>query len=128
MWTSQKEGIHVTMVLKNHTYSLSERPTGRLHDPCSLLKSAPTPRPSWAAAGSTGPLSVAQAAVLALAPSKHGAVGGDGEVVGVSSRHSDDALISKGLDLLGLPPLLRVAVAQQATVPNRPSSRHRRRR
>ena len=45
-------------------------------------------------------VSVAQAAVFARAPGKDVAVGGVGEVVARSSRHSDDALASNGLDLL----------------------------
>ena len=55
---------------------------------------------------------MAQAAVLALAPGKDGAAGGDGEAVVLSSRHSDDALASQRLDLLRLPLVLCVAVAQ----------------
>ena len=39
-------------------------------------------------------------------------VGGEGETLGASCRHSDDALPRKGLDLLRLPLGLLVAVAQ----------------
>jgi len=54
---------------------------------------------------------VAKAAASALAPSKDGAIGGEGEAVVRSSRHSDDALDSKGLDLLGQQLVLLIAVA-----------------
>ena len=54
---------------------------------------------------------MAQAAVFALAPREDGAVGGEGEAVVLSSRRGDDGLVSKGLDLLGLPLVLLVAVA-----------------
>eukprot|EP00312_Isochrysidales_sp_CCMP1244_P031206 CAMPEP_0202802434 /NCGR_PEP_ID=MMETSP1388-20130828/102636_1 /ASSEMBLY_ACC=CAM_ASM_000864 /TAXON_ID=37098 /ORGANISM="Isochrysis sp, Strain CCMP1244" /LENGTH=209 /DNA_ID=CAMNT_0049472425 /DNA_START=165 /DNA_END=793 /DNA_ORIENTATION=- len=77
---------------------------------------APTPRPSWAAAGSTRPPR-GQAAVAALAPGKSGAVGGAREAVAGSCQDSDDALASKGLDLLGQHLELRVAVAQLAMPP-----------
>ena len=72
------------------------------------------PRSSWAAAGS---LLVAVAQLtpeISSAPAPDGAVGGDGEAVAASSRHSDDALASQGLDLLGQQLVLLVAVAQLA--------------
>jgi len=47
------------------------------------------------------PVAVAQLAVVSIAPAPDSAVGGDGEAVRPPSRHSDDALASKGLDLLG---------------------------
>ena len=43
---------------------------------------------------------VAQPAIGSMAPAPNGSVGGEGEAVVQPSRHSDDALISKGLDLL----------------------------
>ena len=49
--------------------------------------------------------------MAALAPSKDGAVSGDGEAVALSSRHGDGALVSKGLDRLGQKLVLLVAVA-----------------
>ena len=60
------------------------------------------------------PVAVAQLARVAIAPAPDGAVGGDGEVVAVPSRRSDDALVSEGLDLLGQQLVLLVAVAQPA--------------
>ena len=48
-------------------------------------------------------VAVAQPAKESTAPAPGGAVGGDGEAVAASSRHSDDALPSEGLDLLRLP-------------------------
>ena len=59
-------------------------------------------------------VAVAQLAIVSTAPAPDGAVGGEGDAVRVSSRHSDDALPSKGLDLLGQQLALRVAVAQLA--------------
>ena len=58
---------------------------------------------------------VPKAAASALAPSKDGAVSGEGDAVVCSSWHSDDALASQGLELLGqlLVPL-RATVAQLA--------------
>ena len=53
--------------------------------------------------------------MFALAPGKDGVVGGEGKVVGCSSRHSDDSLVSKCLDLLRQQLVLPVAVAQPAT-------------
>ena len=49
-----------------------------------------------------------------MAPREEGSVGGAGDAVDCSSRHSDDALASKGLDLLGQELGLLVAVAQAA--------------
>ena len=45
-------------------------------------------------------VTVAQPAKVAPAPAPDSAIGGDGEAVAGSSRRSDDALASKGLDLL----------------------------
>jgi len=59
-------------------------------------------------------VAVAQLAKVSTTPAPDAAVGGEGEAVVCSSRHSDDALVSKGLDLLGLPLGLLVAVAQLA--------------
>ena len=56
-------------------------------------------------------VAVAQAAVASIAPAPNGVVGGDGEAVFASRRHSDDTLASKGLDLLGHRLQLLVAVA-----------------
>ena len=53
-------------------------------------------------------VAVAQLACGSTAPVLDGAVGGDGEVVVASGRHSDDALVSQGFDLLGQQLLLRV--------------------
>eukprot|EP00312_Isochrysidales_sp_CCMP1244_P005397 CAMPEP_0196669290 /NCGR_PEP_ID=MMETSP1090-20130531/531_1 /TAXON_ID=37098 /ORGANISM="Isochrysis sp, Strain CCMP1244" /LENGTH=77 /DNA_ID=CAMNT_0042006805 /DNA_START=9 /DNA_END=239 /DNA_ORIENTATION=- len=64
-----------------------------------LTAPAPRPRSSWAAAGWTAPPR-GQAALLAPAPGKDDAVGGEGDALVLSSRHSDDALASQGLDLL----------------------------
>ena len=44
---------------------------------------------------------VAQAAEACIAPAPESAVGGDGEAVGASSRHSNDMLPFQGLDLAG---------------------------
>ena len=60
------------------------------------------------------PVAVAQLARGSMAPAPEGSVGGEGEAVPLSSRHSDDALASKGLDLLRQQLVLLVAVAQQA--------------
>jgi len=60
------------------------------------------------------PVAVAQRAPASFAPAPDGAVGGDGEAVVASRRRSDDALASKGLDLLGQQLALQVAVAQMA--------------
>ena len=59
-------------------------------------------------------VAVAQLAQLSPAPAPDSAVGGEGEAVVVSCQHSDDALASKGLDLLGQQLALLVAVAQPA--------------
>ena len=59
-------------------------------------------------------LPVAKAADLALAPGKEGAAGGDSEAVRGSSRQSDDALASQGLDLLRQQLILLVAVGPVA--------------
>ena len=59
-------------------------------------------------------VAVAQPATGSIAPATDAAVGGDGEVVEASSRHSDDALASQGLDLLRLPLALLATVAQLA--------------
>ena len=54
--------------------------------------------------------------MLAVAPGKDRAVGGEGEAVGDPSRHSDDAPASKGLDLLRQQPVdLLVAVSAGGT-------------
>ena len=47
--------------------------------------------------------------MAALAPGKDRAVGGDGDAVVLTRRHSDDALASKGPDLLRQLLLLLVA-------------------
>ena len=49
-----------------------------------------------------------------IAPAPDRAVGGEGEAVLASSRHSDDALAIKGLNLLRQQLALLVAVAQLA--------------
>eukprot|EP00312_Isochrysidales_sp_CCMP1244_P040797 CAMPEP_0202767322 /NCGR_PEP_ID=MMETSP1388-20130828/32527_1 /ASSEMBLY_ACC=CAM_ASM_000864 /TAXON_ID=37098 /ORGANISM="Isochrysis sp, Strain CCMP1244" /LENGTH=49 /DNA_ID= /DNA_START= /DNA_END= /DNA_ORIENTATION= len=49
-----------------------------------------------------------------MAPGKDG-VGGSGEAVPCSRRHSDDSLGSKGVDLLWQQLTLLVAVAQPAS-------------
>ena len=59
-------------------------------------------------------VAVAQPAIGSIAPAPDTAAGGEGEAVPSSSRHSDDALASKGLDLLGQLLALLVAVAQLA--------------
>ena len=59
-------------------------------------------------------VAVAQPARVAIAPAPEGAVGGEGQAVEGSSRHSDDALANKGLDLLRQLLALLVAVAQPA--------------
>jgi len=41
-------------------------------------------------------VAVAQPAKVSIAPAADGAVGGEGDVVRTSSRHSDDALASQG--------------------------------
>ena len=56
-------------------------------------------------------VAVAQPAPNSIAEAPDSAVGGEGEAVVSSSRHSDDALASKGLDLLGQHLGLPVAVA-----------------
>ena len=73
-------------------------------------------------------VAMAQLAVGSKAPAPDAAVGGEDEAVTISSRDSDDALTSKGLDCLRLRLALIVAVAQPAIyrIPN-PSSRRRRR-
>ena len=63
-------------------------------------------------------IAVAQAEKHSIAPAPEGAVGGGGEAVSEYRRHSDDALASKCLDLLGQQLVLLVAVAQQATSPS----------
>ena len=63
---------------------------------------------------------MAQLATASIAPAPNSAVGGDGEIVRESCRHSDYALARQGFDLLGLPLVLHVAVsqiAQPATAP-----------
>ena len=45
-------------------------------------------------------VAVAQLGVASIAPAPDSAVGGEGEAVEDPSGHSDDALASKGLDLL----------------------------
>ena len=57
-------------------------------------------------------VAVAKLAKGSIAPAPDGAVGGEGEAVDTSSRHSDDALPSKGLDLLRQQLVLLLAVAQ----------------
>ena len=52
--------------------------------------------------------------MFALTPGKDGAVGRDGDAVDASSRHGDDALARKGIDLLGQQLVVPVAVAQLA--------------
>jgi len=69
-------------------------------------------------------VAVAQPAIASIAPAPHGSVGGEGEAVVVSPRHSDDALASKGLNLRWLPLGLLVAVAQPAIVSAAPAPRH----
>ena len=59
-------------------------------------------------------VAVAQPATPSNAPAPDGTTGGGGEAVPESSRHSDDALASNGLDLLGQQLALLVAVAQLA--------------
>ena len=49
-----------------------------------------------------------------IAPAPDGSVGGDGDAVHPPSGHSDAALPSQGLDLLGQQLVLLVAVAQLA--------------
>jgi len=66
-------------------------------------------------------IAVAQPAEASTAPAPDGAVGGEGEAVLPSSRHSDDALASKGLDLLGQQLALLVAVAQPASASTAPA-------
>ena len=57
----------------------------------------------------------------ALAPREDGAVGSEGDAVGGSRRHSDDALVSKGLDLFGQQLALLVAVAQPTSASKAPA-------
>ena len=45
-------------------------------------------------------VAVAQLAIARTAPAPDGAVGGEGDAVAVCCRHSDDAPVSQGLDLL----------------------------
>jgi len=66
-------------------------------------------------------VAVAKLAPVSTAPAPDSAVGGGGEAVGSSSRHSDDALASKGLDLLGQQLVLLVAVAQAAVASMAPA-------
>ena len=49
-----------------------------------------------------------------IAPGPGGAVGRDGDAMILSRRHIDDALASKGVDLLRLPLVLLVAVSAGA--------------
>ena len=64
---------------------------------------------------------MAQLAHASAAPAPDSSVGGEGEAVKTSSRHSDDALASKGLDLLGQRLALLVAVAQPTAVSMAPA-------
>ena len=73
-------------------------------------------------------VAVAQPAKGFTAPAPDSSVGSEGEAVRECSRHSDDALASKGLDLLGQQLDLLVAVAQTRQRLHGPSSRHRRQR
>ena len=57
---------------------------------------------------------MAELASASTAPAPDGSIGGNGEGVDVSSRHSDNRLADKGLDLLGQLLVLLVAVAQPA--------------
>ena len=59
-------------------------------------------------------VAVAQLAIGSTAPAPGGAVGGAGEAVAASSRHSDDAVPPQGLDPLGQQLVLHVTVAQLA--------------
>ena len=59
--------------------------------------------------------------MFALAPGKDGAVGGDGDAVAASSRHSDDAPPSQRLHLLRQQLGLPVAVAQPAITSKAPA-------
>ena len=67
------------------------------------------------------PVAVAQPAIGSKAPAPDSSVGGDGEAVPTSRRHSDDALASKGLDLLRQQLVLLVAVAQPARASKAPA-------
>ena len=81
----------------------------------------PTPRSSWAAAGWTGPLRVLSSHP-GPSPGKNSAIGGAGNAQTLSRRrNSDDALVSKGLDLLGPQLVPVVAVAQLAIVSTAPA-------
>ena len=66
-------------------------------------------------------VAMAQPLIASTAPAPDGTVGGDGEAVVCSSRHSDDAPASKGLDLLRQQLQLLVAVAQPAKGPIAPA-------
>ena len=59
-------------------------------------------------------VAVAQTAKVSTAPAPDSSVGGEGEAVADPSGHSDDALPSQGLDLLGQQLVLLIAVAQPA--------------
>jgi len=67
------------------------------------------------------PVAVTQSAIASKAPAPDSAVGSESEAVECSGRHSDDALASKGLDLLRQEPVLLVAVAQLAKVSTAPA-------
>ena len=66
-------------------------------------------------------VAVAQLASPSPAPAPDSSVGGEGEAVVRSSRHSYDALGSKGLDLRRLQLGLLVAVAQAAVASKAPA-------
>jgi len=66
-------------------------------------------------------VAVAQRAMASIAPAPEGAVSGEGEAVGVTSRSSNEALASQGLDLVGQQMVLRVAVSQPAPVSSAPA-------
>ena len=65
-------------------------------------------------------VAVAELVKDSIAPAPHRSVGGEGDVV-IFRRDSNDALASKGLDLLGLPLVLLVAVAQPAKASKAPA-------
>ena len=68
------------------------------------------------------PVAVAQLAPASIAPAPNSTVGGEGEAVSDSSRHSDDApAASKGLDLLRQRLVLLVAVAKPAKASTSPA-------
>ena len=59
-------------------------------------------------------VAVAQAAKACIAPAPESAVGGEGEAVGASSRHSNDMLPFQGLDLAGFRSVSFSSVAEAA--------------